>query len=321
MPRKYIRFNYFTASLAPQELPPEMAERNIGAAYDMTAMLDYISIRRNLIEGVVNVGEYIAEFDRDTFIFDPQNNLYSFQISKLRETNIPSIKRIGNPKEDLNLNHDEYIGEFVTVVYDPNYYTVSLQSNLYSLNADQVEYFLTELRMRYLAEIGQQDEIALKVVLNPVIDPGRVNMIENADIYRKIVIKGSDISADALARTGTLNEVSELIGRAQGINFELTLSIGQAPKEESLDNETIQEIIAGFRNIEVIEERPKVEVTGREDIESPLEIVNLLAPKLTNKISLVVENRRGIGFEYIHDMFVEAYATPRQTIARVLREV
>lgn len=321
MPRKYVRFNYFTTNLTPLDLPAEMADRNIAAAYDMTELLDYISIRRNPLDVVVNVGEYIAELDRDTFIYDAPNNLYSFQISKLRETNIPSIKRIGNPKADLNLNHDEYIGEFVTVVYDPTFYTMSIQSNLYSLNADQVMYFLTELRWRYLAGIGEQEPLALKVVLNPIIDLGRVDMVQTAEIYRKIVIKGSDISAEALAQTGTLNEVSDLIGRAQGVNFELTLSIGQAPKEESLDNQTIQEIIEGFRDIQVVEERPKVEVTVREDIESPLEIVNLLAPKLTNKISLVVENRRGIGFEYIHDMFVESYNIPQQTIARVLREV
>ncbi|TAA67892.1 DUF6731 family protein [Planococcus salinarum] len=321
MPRKYVRFNYFTTNLTPLDLPVEMAERNIAAAYDMTEFLDYISIRRNPLDVVVNVGEYIAELDRDTFIYDAQNNLYSFQISKLRETNIPSIKRIGNPKADLNLNPDEYIGEFVTVVYDPTFYTISIQSNLYSLNADQVMYFLTELRWRYLAGIGEQEPLALRVVLNPIIDLGKVNMVETAEIYRKIVIKGSDVAAEALAQTGTLNEVSDLIGRAQGINFELTLSIGQAAKEESLDSQTIQEIIGGFRDIQVVEERPKVEVTMREDIESPLEIVNLLAPKLTNKISLVVENRRGIGFEYIHDMFVESYNIPQETIARILREV
>ncbi|EIM07961.1 hypothetical protein A1A1_02677 [Planococcus antarcticus DSM 14505] len=261
MARKYIRFNYFTTNLVPLGLPEEMGERYFAAAWDMTEILDYISIPRNTLDGVINVGEYIAELDRDTFIYDRQNNLYSFQISKLRETNIPSIKSIGNPKVDLTLSPDEYIGEFVTIVYDPTYYTLSIQSNLYSLNADQVMYFLNELRWRYLAEVGEQEQLPLKVALNPIIDPGRIDMAQTADIYRKITIKGSDISAEALAQNGTLNEVSELIGRAQGINFELTLSIGQAPKEESLDNDTIQEIIEGFRNIHILE--PELFTLGR----------------------------------------------------------
>lgn len=316
MARKYIRFNYFSVNLIPDELPEEMENRHIGNTWDMARLLDYLSVRRNPINSVVNVGEYLAEFERDTLIYDPQRNLYSFQISKLRDNNIPSIKRLGNPKEDLELERDEYIGEFVTVVFDPRYYTVGVQSNLYSLNIPQIEYFLTQLRANFMEIMGGTDPINLKVEFEPIIEYSRVNAVRHAEIYRKITINGSDFAADALAEQGTLNGVSELVGRARGAKFELTISLGHAPRGESLEEEVIREIIDGFGNIEG-ENKPKIEITAKEDYESPIEVVNLLEPRLTNRWGIEVENRTTISHEVIHQRFVEEYEIPRTTIARL----
>lgn len=316
MVRKYIRFNYFSLNLTPVELPESMEDREINDGWDMQPLLDYISVRRNPINSVVNVGQYLAEFERETLIYDPANKVYSFQISKLRDTNIPAIKRLGNPKEDLELENDEYIGEFVTIVFDPRYLTTGIQSNIYSLNIPQIEYFLTEMRNNYLQIMGIVDPIPLRVQLSPIIDYSRITAVGNADIYRKISISGSSFAADALAQHGTLNEVSELVGRAKGLKFDLTISLGHAPREESLDDDIIREILDGFNAIEA-ESRPKVEITAKEDTEAPIEIVNLLEPRLTNRWGIEVENRTNIGHEAIHNRFVEEYEIPRTTIARL----
>ncbi|MEH6892503.1 DUF6731 family protein [Bacillus sp. JJ864] len=315
---KRVRFNYFTINLVPDVIPPNMQGRNLEAPWDMTTLLDYLSVMQNPLDCVVNVREYIAEFDRHTIIYDERARVYSFQIGKLRENDIPPKKRIGDPKEDLILQDDEYIGEFVTIVFDPTFCTVAVQSNLYSLNISQVEIFLTELRNRYKQLIGEVDQIPLNVELHPIVDTAKVDTIGNADIFRKINIKGSNIMADAMAQNGTLGEVSEIIGRANGINFELTISLGTAPKAESLDSELIQEIIDGFSQLGD-ENKPKIEITAREDIESPVEVVNLLTPRLTNVIDLHLENRTGIGHEYIHIEFMEKYHAKRTAIARILQ--
>lgn len=314
MPVKKVRFNYYSIHLVPTVLPENMGNRDLAVSWDMTELLDYLSIRDNQIDGVVNVGDYLAEFDRHTIIYD-DNGVYSFQIGKLRETNI-SKKRIGNPKEDIGLEDDEYIGEFVTIVFDPRYYTVAVQSNLYSLNTNQVQVFLTSIRDRYKALQGEVDPILLSVELRPIIDNSKIETIRNADIYRKVVVKGSNVMADAMADNNSLTEVSGIIGRASGVKFELTLSVGNAPKSESLEHELIQEIIDGFH---LAESQPNVEITARQDIESPIDIVNLLAPKLTNVISLDVETRRGIGHEYIHNVFMDEYPQKRTRIGRILQ--
>ncbi|KUF29975.1 DUF6731 family protein [Lysinibacillus sp. F5] len=321
MPRKYIRFNYFTIHLVPQGLPNNMGDRNFEAPWDMRPLLDFLSVRRNVIQGDVNVGNYVAELDRESVLYDVRNGLYSFQVSKLRENNIPSIKSIGTPRVDITLEENQYIGEFVTTVFDPTYFTVGFQSNLYSLNVNQIEVYLTHLRRRFNDIQGNADQVELKVELRPIIDNTKIRKIRDSEIFRKITIKGADYVADALAAQGTLNQVSELVGQARGVRFEVTLSIGQAPKAESLDNDTIQEIIRGFMNIPNENDKPKIEIAAREDIDSPLEVVNLLEPRLTNIVSFEIENRQVIGHEMIHNNFVEEYTVPRATIARVNRPI
>jgi len=308
-------------NLTPEGLPENMAGRNIATPWDMKPMLDYLSVARNVLNGEVDVGAYIADFEKETIINVMGNDLYTFQISKLRDNNIPAKKKVGRPKEDINLNHDEYIGEFVTIMFDPTYNTVGIQSNQYSLNIPQIEVYLTELRRRYKQAVGEQEQVPLKVELNPLIDHSKIDTIQDSEIFRKIIIKGSSVEADSLAQHGTLTEISELVGRIQGLNFELTISLGQVAKEETLDSEIIQEIVEGFRDIEDGGERPSIEITSREDIESPIEVINLLTPRLTNKISVVVENRATIGHEIIHNTFMESYTEQRSKIARVIREM
>lgn len=320
MPVKNVRFNYFTINLVPDVVPPNMQGRILEAPWNMQPLLDYLSVIGNPINGVINVGEYLAEFDRHTIIHEARQRVYSFQLGKLRENNIPPKKRLGDPKEDLLLEDDEYIGEFVTIVYDETFHTVAVQSNLYSLNINQVERFFTELRRRHKQLVGQPDQTPLHVELKPIVDTEKINMIGNADIFRKINIRGSNIMADAMARSGTLGEVSEVLGRASGITFELTISMGTAPKAESLDADLIQEIIEGFNQLEDVE-KPKVEIAAREDIESPVEVVNLLTPRLTNIIRLHLENRTGIGHEYIHQEFMEKYPAKRTSIARIVQPI
>ncbi|MBG9785615.1 DUF6731 family protein [Shouchella lehensis] len=317
MPIKNIRFNYFTINLAPRDLPDDMQGRNYNASWDMTDMLNYLSVIGNEIDGVVNVGEYISEFDRHTLLND-RGGIFSFQIGKLRETNLAK-KSIGNPKEELGLREDEYIGEFVTVVFDPRYCTVAVQSNIYSLNVSQVEIFLTDIRNRYNEIVERDDQFPLVVSLEPIIDPTKIDRIGRADIFRKVTIKGSNVMADSLADNESLEEISEVIGRARGVKFELTLSVGNAPKTETLNHETIHEIIRGFRESEP-ENKPNVELTARQNEDSPMDVVNLLTPRLTNVIRLNLnDNRAQIGHEFIHAQFMEAYETQRNQMRIILQ--
>ena len=203
----------------------------------MKPLLDYISVMNNPLDTVINVGEYNAELDRHTFVYQVNPEMYSFQITKLRDNDLPPLKTIGIPREELELEENQYLGEYITIVYDPIYHTVGVQSNIYGLNLNQVETFLTELRRRYRQLHNLVDQVDINVELRPIIDLDKIGEIRNANIFRKITIKGSNYAAEALANAGSLDEVSQVIGRIEGLNFELTLSVGNAPQDRSLDQQ------------------------------------------------------------------------------------
>lgn len=318
MSAKYVRFNYFQVRLEPDLEPEAIANQNYSAPWNMMDLINYLSVRRNQLDSVVDLGEYRGELDRTTFINAVNPEVHSFQITKLRDTGLPSIKVIGIPREELNLAENQYIGEFISIIYDPLYCSVGVQSNIYSLNTNQIELFLTEIRRRHKIEIGIPDPIPLRVVLRPLIDFNKIGDIRNADIFRKITIKGSAAAAEALSQNQSVHAVSEMIGEIQGLNFEISLSLGHAPKDQSLNQEVIRNIVDTFNEIDDTL-KPKVEITGRDDEESPLEVINLLSPRITNRIRINDEGIQTIGHELMHNSFMEKYIEIRPSIANVTR--
>lgn len=310
---KKIRFNYFNVRLS---ITDHQGVVN-SAPWDMTDFFNYISVTTNQIDGVVNVGEYNAELDRNTFLHEINPQLFSIQISKLRDDKLPVIKAIGIEKEDLNLNENQYLGEYITIIYDPQLYILAVQSNLYSLNIKQLEVMLTNLRLNYFNAIGEPQDPPFEVSLNPILDPNKVNQVREAEIFKKISIKGSEVNVEAFEDNPTLNGLSAVIGQIEGVNFELTLSVGQGPRDRSLNREVVQEIIDSYNAYDG--PKPKVEVKAADDNESRPEIINLLTPRVTNLISLNFPSRQSIGHEMIFNNFKEEYLESiRNIIFRVV---
>ena len=70
------------------------------------------------ISSVMKYGEVEIELDKETYIHDNEREpwLYAFQLTKLRATDLPSKKRIGRERENIDLQNDEFIGDRKSVV-------------------------------------------------------------------------------------------------------------------------------------------------------------------------------------------------------------
>lgn len=113
MTRKYIRFNYFQVELISAALHvraelEENFEFHASDTWDMKGFLDYLWSNCNRFDTNVNIGNEYSEVEKDSISYDESKMLYRLQLSKLRETNIPSKKRFGEIKQDILLNQDEY---------------------------------------------------------------------------------------------------------------------------------------------------------------------------------------------------------------------
>lgn len=285
--------------------------------WNMSVLLDYLMINRDFNTNVP-VGDEYAELEPDSYTFDERRDLYSFQLSKLRERNIPSKKRFGEIKEAILLQQDEFIGEFVSVIFDNTYQIVSIQSNLYGLSVSQIESVLTEVRFRYFDSIGQQEETPLVVRLAPLIDIAKIERVIRADYYKKIRIKGSDVMLDAALRQDSLlSETRDLLLESSGVNIDITISLGRTDRTASLNETAIRQTIEDFQQLSE-RERPQIEITSLENEEAEIDTINLLEPRMSDRISIVVEPRTTVAHEYLYNTFLEAYDIRRGDIRRVI---
>ncbi|WP_102707384.1 DUF6731 family protein [Terribacillus saccharophilus] len=333
MPIKYVRFNYFEPQLVPadQLLRAELMEDNEDVdnlrdiphyRWDMAPMLDYLMTNHEFTTDFA-LGDEYAEIEPRSYRYDERGDTYDFQLSKLRESNIPSKKRFHTIKEDILLDQDEFIGEFVSILYDNHLGAVALQSNLYGLSVKQTEIFLTNVRADFLAAIGEEEgDTLMHVKLAPLVDTLQLERAAQADYYKKIRIKGSDVMGTALL-TGDnlLSEASEMLDRVNGVNFDITLSLGRVERTASLDNDAVRQVVEMFEELPV-RAKPKIEITAMQNEEAQTETINLLEPRMTDRISVNVAPRTTIAHEHLTDEFREqAFNHRRNDIMRVLRPV
>ncbi|WP_391203232.1 DUF6731 family protein [Psychrobacillus sp. L4] len=267
----------------------------------------------------VPVGDEYAEIEIDSYQYDERRRIYSFQLSKLREKNIPSKKRFGEIKEDILLQQDEFIGEFVSVIFDQEYSAVAVQSNLYGLSTKQIESVLTEIRFRYFEAINPENTeiVPLVIRLAPLIDRAKIDRVIRSDYFKKIRIKGSDVMLDAqLDENSLLSEARNLLLESAGVNIDITISLGRSERTATLNEESVQQLIREFQNING--ERPQIELTALENEEAEIETINLIEPRMTDRVSLVVEPRTTIAHEFLYNSFIEVYDVRRPDIRRVM---
>ncbi|WP_339286656.1 DUF6731 family protein [Paenibacillus sp. FSL R5-0486] len=327
MARKYVRFNYFEVKLVPAkeafkkqiaEVEREDITFSSADLWDMTEFLNFLDSNKENFDTSVLLGDERGELEPGSIIYTEKYKTYGFQLSKLVDTNIPSKKKIGKIKEEIMLEDDEFIGHFVTIIYDDVHKVVMVQSNLYGLSTIQIEQYLTEMRLKFLDEKGYEDDEILAVRLTPILDHTKLKSALQADYYRKLRIKGSDISLDsALDGDSLISDARRTLFKMQGVNIEITVSLGVAEKTASLDEAAVREVLSEFQNIPA-DQRPKIELTMKEDEEAPIEVINLIEPRMTDRISVEIEPRKTIGHEFLHGKMLEKYITRRSDIRRVL---
>lgn len=324
MATKYITFNYFEPVLVQPEqaFEAELTEHNEdrefeGDIWNMEPFMNFLSGDIEDIDFSYTLGTEYADIEPGSFI--QSDNLYHIQFSKLRETNIPAKKRIGEIKEEIYLQDDEYIGEFNSIMYDHSLNIVMIQSNHYGLSTRHLENYLTELRFRFLEYNGIDTEPALVVKLNPIIDRRQITDAMNADYYRKIRIRGADYMQDSdyADEEHLINDVTRTIRKAQGVNVDLQISVGRAERTASLDNDIIKKTLEIFKE-SPDNRKPNIELTLLENEEAQIETINLIRPRLHDKVPFTIEPRTTIGHEFIFQKMKETYQNRRGRLSQII---
>lgn len=305
MARKKIRFNYFV----PHLVDVQDSESNI--KWDMKEFIEFIlNHNHSELNTAVPLGDEIADLEWNTAFFDdkPDHELYYFQLSKNRSKDIPSKKKLNHNKVPLELETDEYIGEFNLLIYDAKWHIVALQSNFFGLTTKQIETTLSVLRQRVKDSMGNSEKDNPKgVVLEPIIDSSEIQNVKRHKIYRKIIVKGSDYNFAAADnyKDNPLNKAITDLKKIGGVNFNIELSMSRTSKNESLDSDNVRQIIDEVLDLKDSNSDVSMNITSKRQEDDSIETINLIEPRLTSSIVMYVENRTTMKSESIYQNFCE----------------
>lgn len=297
--------------------------------YDLEPLLD--SVRTERIKQCITVVDKLVELDLSTFLpapFEAKNNdVIFFQLTNCRDVNIPSKKKIGKDRENIELADDEYIGEFMSIIYHKTKCSVMVQLNKYALSVNQLEHFFSALRLQYLAfkrDINPADQI-FKISLRPIIDNNALAKIGKQQDFTKFNIKCSDTSLMALAKNdkSALYKLSELTDIFQGVNIDITLSVDARQKKKDkkvvrLNSQAIKNVYESFQQIKD-DKKPNITVNFRNG--SKTDVLNWLIPKIQNEWTFNIEPRKTIGYEYMFDEMIALFRERMPAISTALGSV
>jgi len=272
----------------------------------------------------IDIGGVIVEIEQESFT-PIEGDIISFQLTKMRDNMLPAKKRIGKAKEEIKLSDDEYIGDFVSILYDCGYSVLMIQSNKYGLSTNQIAAYLTILRRKYIKEAEMLEEILeLASELRVLIDPQKAKNVLNAKYFKRMRLKGSDFMLDAFLDKedeGLMGKTRRLIGERTGIDFDVVISLNPSLKTESLDITDVEKLVNDFNSIDDKVKRPTVEITKKDNDDSNVELINLITPRLTDVINFKIMPRTTVGHEFLYDRMKENYKNTRGVIARVINQI
>lgn len=307
MSKKTVRFNYFKLYLVNEESE---------YLFNLESILEYVLLNKDKDYSFKVNFEDKGEIDTNAFKYDEGRKIYNMQIAKLRNSNIPDKKKVSAPRQNIPLDSNEFVSEFLTLFYDKKFSLSIVQINRNSLSSKELDIYLTQLRsyVRRLQGKGN-DEFYIESRIVP--DDEKWNEVQRADYFRKFIVKGSQVNLDALVDGNSLRQVSRAIGDIQGVNFKLEISLeSHAPKDKTLDKDTLLNYIS---EINEIGDELHTEVAMKQDIDTSVELVNLASPKLTDYIKIEHDNRRNVGLEFLYNEFMtRVYDKKERKLRRLL---
>ena len=299
MTKQHVRFNYF--------VPELNYENGNNFRWNMKDFLEFLLNHKGKIESSVILGDEVADLEWEDQQLDQQRNLYWFRISKNRYNNIPSLKHLNKPGKPIELDKDEFVGEFSIFVFDPESGVLVVQSNFYGLTTKQSELALTELRQRYKESIGEGENEVGVVSLKPIPDESAYHRALQNQIIRRINIKASDVSLlnDEHMSAEVMHKAVDAAGEIGGISFDLTVSMSRTPRARSLEKDQVTQVIEDIKYLAKQGKDVSMQIASKEDEHHAIETIDLLSPRLKSSMTIEFPNRETPGAEFIYNNFVE----------------
>lgn len=275
--------------------------------WDLAPLLAYACAQEHSITTLASNGERV-EIDKNT-LFTSDPDLIAFQVTHLREYDIPAKKAIGHARLPIDLNDDEYIGEFTQVVYDRRFQVVAVQSTKHGPSAYTIAQLFNEIARQ------KGEPTILLGSFSPLLDPRASEKARAARVYKKITLKCSDAFYPSSGMeehfAGSQRFVSPELS---GYTMTLTISFKERNKTKTLNQDQIRRVIDQYQ---ALLNDPLARPQSKDDLSVAVTYLNettdsyttaeLFAPKMGFTVPVQVKQRQIVQSEYLYELVREAY--------------
>lgn len=225
-------------------------------------------------------------------------------------------KKLGEQREIIDLDDDEYISEFTSILYNQETNILMSQYNKYAVSIGQLGHFFSVCLADYFQYNLNDDEkfksFPVRIELIPIIDKNRLDRIKNNKCVERMTIKGSLSSLKNIK--GALNtnypifNISKSISSVNASEFNLTITANKTREGRKIEYESISQDFCSdlYDAYENVGNKDNIDVEMQFQNEDNIrEILKWSTPIKEVYVSFSVDSRKEIPFEDIHNKMIQ----------------
>lgn len=222
---------------------------NNNCIFDLRLLLN--KANNNILNRSHEIDNKIIDIDIDTYNDDEK--YVFFQMANNREDFITK-KKVCGEKEPIILEDDEYIGEYVNILYSVQCKIIMLQKNKYSVSSKQLESFLTRMwcenfcKENNYNDKGVDNELPIKVILNQIMNTEKLKELEKCNTFESIKVACNSIALKEILKDSKPNKIfvdlEKILNKTHGYKciFEIKVDV-RKDKDKKLNEEEVINII------------------------------------------------------------------------------
>lgn len=237
---------------------------------------------------------------------EKENQVWKVRFIKLRDTNIPSIVKKEEGAKPIELEDDEYIGEDLLMLYDPEIQVAMLQCNRFAMSKGKLEKFLNKIW-------GNSDYRIVLIHINKSINYAQLKKRN----FRRLELRLANIHAIEDTHrplSNIINSYNAVGSRAGTVLF--SLGKGRQPKEGLSPLQIPIMLDDIYENMDIVDDA--ILKVRDDDDNSNVDIVDLFDNCLHEYIDFKLEKRTTLAFDYATEMMVKRYIQRKPEIKDLL---
>lgn len=268
---------------------------------DIIAWMDCIE-KKCLLKSVIELSDTKAQIEKAQFYED--DNVWMFRFQKLREDNIPSIAKADEESEGIPLGDDEYIGEYLYLLYDAENGIGMLQVNRFSLGLKRLEELLTYVW-------GVEGE---RIKLKSISEEFDMDRIRGRRRYRALEVDFANLGAQLEEGHNSLGRIQNSFRNFYGVSGHVKISLGRTRRDTLNIDEVNQFVYDALEDASVVGLKLKI----KDDDARPVETIDLFDNICNSIITFSIAKKTILEFNYAARMMIQCYNVRKEHLVDLI---